>query len=80
MEVHRVDANRTDAELAEDVRHKLLTHLMAEGDATLTVRVVDGAVALTGRLPESVRAELAVRLARAVPGVVDASAEFTAAA
>ncbi|MGW5419420.1 CBS domain-containing protein [Streptomyces sp. NPDC003943] len=71
---------RSDAELAEDVRHEILTHLIPEGDATLTVRVVDGAVTLTGRLPASVPADLAVRLARAVPGVVDASAEFTAAA
>ncbi|WP_306324721.1 CBS domain-containing protein [Streptomyces venezuelae] len=71
---------RSDAELAEDVRHELLTHLIPEGDSLLTVRVVDGAVTLTGRLPESVSPDLAMRLARAVPGVVDASAEFTAAA
>ncbi|WP_159026391.1 BON domain-containing protein [Streptomyces vietnamensis] len=44
------------------------------------VRVVDGAVTLTGRLPESVPADLAVRLARAASEVVDVSAEFTAAA
>lgn len=68
---------RSDAELAEDVRHELLTHLIAEGDAALTVRVADGAVTLTGRLPQSVPADLALRLTRAVPGVVDAAAEFT---
>ncbi|MFH8838434.1 CBS domain-containing protein [Streptomyces sp. NPDC017868] len=70
---------RSDAELAEDVRHELLTHLIPEGDAALTVRVADGAVTLTGRLPESVSADLALRLARTVPGVVDAAAEFTTA-
>ncbi|MFD0368007.1 CBS domain-containing protein [Streptomyces sp. NPDC127114] len=70
---------RSDAELAEDVRHELLTHLIPEGDASLTVRVADGAVTLTGRLPPSVSADLALRLARAVPGVVDAAAEFTTA-
>ncbi|MFF0558382.1 CBS domain-containing protein [Streptomyces sp. NPDC004266] len=70
---------RPDAEVAEDVRHELLTHLIPEGDTALTVRVADGAVTLTGRLPESVSADLALRLARAVPGVVDAAAEFTTA-
>ncbi|MCX2180098.1 CBS domain-containing protein [Streptomyces sp. SKN60] len=70
---------RSDAEVAEDVRHELLTHLIPEGDTALTVRVADGAVTLTGRLPESVSADLALRLARAVPGVVDAAAEFTTA-
>ncbi|MFI8437844.1 CBS domain-containing protein [Streptomyces sp. NPDC079020] len=68
---------RSDAELAEDVRRELLTHLIPEGDAALTVRVTDGAVTLTGRLPQSVPADLALRLTRAVPGVVDAAAEFT---
>ncbi|WP_128978475.1 CBS domain-containing protein [Streptomyces roseicoloratus] len=71
---------RSGAELAEDVRHELLTHLIPEGDSTLSVQVEDGAVTLTGRLPDSVPADLVVRLARAVPGVVDAAAEFTAAA
>ncbi|MER5207982.1 CBS domain-containing protein [Streptomyces sp. NPDC002825] len=70
---------RADAEVAEDVRHELLTHLIAEGDAALTVRVADGAVTLSGRLPESVTVDLALRLARAVPGVVDAAWEFTTA-
>ncbi|MEU6982079.1 CBS domain-containing protein [Streptomyces sp. NPDC046324] len=70
---------RSDAELAEDVRHELLTHLIPEGDAALTVRVADGAVTLTGRLPQSVPSDLALRLTRAVPGVVDAAAEFTTA-
>ncbi|MFF9915513.1 hypothetical protein [Streptomyces sp. NPDC013457] len=32
---------------------------------------------LSGSLPQSVPADLALRLTRAVPGVVDASAEFT---
>ncbi|WP_406090521.1 CBS domain-containing protein [Streptomyces sp. NBC_01013] len=68
---------RSDAELAEDVRHALLTHLIPEGDAALAVHVADGAVTLTGRLPQSVPVDLALRLARGVPGVVDAAAEFT---
>ncbi|MEU7033702.1 CBS domain-containing protein [Streptomyces sp. NPDC046237] len=70
---------RSDTEIAEDVRHELLTHLIPEGDAALTVRVTDGAVTLAGRLPQSVTADLALRLTRAVPGVVDAAAEFTTA-
>ncbi|MFC8511385.1 CBS domain-containing protein [Streptomyces sp. NPDC057411] len=70
---------RSDAEVAEDVRHELLTHLIPAGDAELTVRVTDGAVTLGGRLPRSVPEDLAVRLSRAVPGVVDAAAEFTPA-
>ncbi|MFF3608904.1 CBS domain-containing protein [Streptomyces sp. NPDC002463] len=71
---------RSDAELAEDVRHELLTHLIPEGDAALTVRVADGSVTLAGRLPQSVPADLALRLTRAVPGVVEAVADFTATA
>ncbi|MFG3490566.1 CBS domain-containing protein [Streptomyces sp. NPDC047972] len=70
---------RSDAEVAEDVRHELLAHLIPEGDAALTVRVADGAVTLTGHLPRSVPTDLALRLTRAVPGVVDAAAEFTTA-
>ncbi|MFH9728478.1 CBS domain-containing protein [Streptomyces sp. NPDC017254] len=70
---------RSDSELAEDVRHELLTHLIPEGDAALTVRVQNGAVTLAGRLPQSVPADLALRLTRAVPGVVAATAEFTTA-
>ncbi|GGS89147.1 hypothetical protein GCM10010222_33300 [Streptomyces tanashiensis] len=70
---------RSDAELAEDVRHELLTHLIPEGEAALAVRVVEGVVTLTGRLPGSVPTDLALRLTRAVPGVVDAAAEFTTA-
>ncbi|MEU4268952.1 CBS domain-containing protein [Streptomyces sp. NPDC026092] len=70
---------RSDAELAEDVRHELLTHLIPEGDAALTVRVADGVVTFTGHLPQSVPTDLALRLTRAVPGVVDAAAEFTTA-
>ncbi|MFF5973336.1 CBS domain-containing protein [Streptomyces sp. NPDC012769] len=68
---------RSDAEVAEDVRHELATRLASGGDASLTVRVTDGAVTLTGRLPASVPEDLALRLARAVPGVVDAAAELT---
>ncbi|MFJ3099382.1 CBS domain-containing protein [Streptomyces hydrogenans] len=71
---------RSDAELAEEVRRELLRFLVPAGDATLGVQVADGEVTLTGRLPESVPAELAVRLARAVPGVVGATAAFTAVA
>ncbi|MFC8275281.1 CBS domain-containing protein [Streptomyces sp. NPDC057271] len=70
---------RSDAELAEDVRHELLTHLIPEGDAVLTVRVTDGAVTLAGRLPRSVPEDLVLRLTRAVPGVVGAAAAFTTA-
>ncbi|MFF0473976.1 CBS domain-containing protein [Streptomyces sp. NPDC004284] len=71
---------RSDAELAEDVRHELLTHLIPGGDTALTVRVEDGAVTLAGRLPQSVSPDLALRLTRAVPGVVEAVADFTAPA
>lgn len=67
---------RSDAELAEDVRRELLTHLIPKGTATLTVRAADGVVALGGRVPGSVPVNLLLRLARAVPGVVDAVAEF----
>ncbi|WP_418960890.1 HPP family protein [Streptomyces tritici] len=70
---------RSDARLAEYVRHEPLTHLIAEGDAALSVRVTDGVVTLAGRLPPSVSPDLAPRLTRAVPGVVDAAADFTPA-
>ncbi|WP_137991124.1 CBS domain-containing protein [Streptomyces vilmorinianum] len=69
---------RSDAELADDVRHELLTHLLPEGDSTLTVTVLDGAVTLGGHIPASVPVGLLLRLTRAVPGVVDATATFDA--
>ncbi|GHJ96866.1 hypothetical protein SNE510_63850 [Streptomyces sp. NE5-10] len=71
---------RSDAELAEEVRRELLRFLVPAGVATLGVQVADGEVTLTGRLPESVPAELAVRLAGAVPGVVGVTAAFTSVA
>ncbi|MEV6327830.1 CBS domain-containing protein [Streptomyces sp. NPDC051909] len=72
---------RSDAELAEDVRHELLTHLIPEGEAAegetmLTVRAADGVVTLGGHVPDSVSVNLLLQLTRAVPGVVDAVAEF----
>ncbi|MET9725963.1 BON domain-containing protein [Streptomyces zaomyceticus] len=43
----------------------------------MTVQVENGAVTLAGRLPHSVPADLALRLTRAVPGVVAATGELT---
>ncbi|WP_406732578.1 BON domain-containing protein [Streptomyces sp. NBC_01794] len=59
---------RPDADIAEKVRGELVARLIPAGSSALDVRVQDGAVTLTGTVPNSSLIDRLVRLARAVPG------------
>ncbi|MFJ6194542.1 CBS domain-containing protein [Micromonospora sp. NPDC092111] len=61
---------RSDAEIREDVVQEVLRRVLAVRDGLVTVQVRDGAVTLDGRLDRRTAAELAVRLAGQVSGVV----------
>ncbi|WFE97973.1 CBS domain-containing protein [Micromonospora sp. WMMD987] len=61
---------RTDAEIRQDVVQEVLRRVLAVRDGLVTVRVRDGAVTLDGRLDRRTAAELAVKLAGQVSGVV----------
>jgi CBS domain-containing protein len=67
---------RSDADIAEEVRSELIAHLIPAKASALDVRVKDGAVTLTGAVPVSTLIDVLVRLARAVPGVVDVDAQL----
>ncbi|WP_238452103.1 CBS domain-containing protein [Micromonospora sp. 4G55] len=61
---------RSDAEIRADVVQEVLRRVLAVRDGLVTVRVRDGAVTLDGRLDRRSAADLAVRLAGQVSGVV----------
>ncbi|WP_446209984.1 CBS domain-containing protein [Micromonospora sp. IBSANI012] len=61
---------RSDAEIREDVVQEVLRRVLAVRDGLVTVRVRDGEVTLDGRLDRRSAADLAVRLAGQVSGVV----------
>ncbi|WP_327322597.1 CBS domain-containing protein [Streptomyces sp. NBC_01210] len=67
---------RPDSDIAEEVRGELVARLIPAGSSALDVRVQDGAVTLTGTVRDSPLIDLLVRLARAVPGVVDVDAQL----
>ncbi|MEV4482496.1 CBS domain-containing protein [Micromonospora coxensis] len=61
---------RTDAEIREDVVQEVLRRVLAVRDGLVTVQVRAGEVTLDGRLDRRSAADLAVRLAGQVSGVV----------
>ncbi|SCG44885.1 CBS domain-containing protein [Micromonospora halophytica] len=61
---------RTDAEIREDVVQEVLRRVLAVRDGLVTVQVRGGEVTLDGRLDRRSAADLAVRLAGQVSGVV----------
>ncbi|AOR37594.1 hypothetical protein BFF78_38580 [Streptomyces fodineus] len=62
---------RDDADIAEEVRREVVVRLFGTHAAAVRVEVRDGVVTLAGRARETALIPLAVRLARAVAGVVD---------
>jgi CBS-domain-containing membrane protein len=62
---------RPDTEILSDIRTDVLSPYLLDDAETVDVSVVDGAVTLSGRVDRWSAAELAVKLARRVPGVVD---------
>ncbi|MFF3624988.1 CBS domain-containing protein [Streptomyces sp. NPDC002467] len=62
---------RPDADLAEELRDVFTARLIPSGTAIVHVHVDHGVVRLEGEVADAVLAEVLVRIARAVPGVVD---------
>ncbi|MFF5022950.1 CBS domain-containing protein [Streptomyces collinus] len=68
---------RGDADIAEEVRREVVVRLFGTHAERVRVHVDDGVVTLTGRIRRTALVPLAVRLARAVPGVVDVRCELS---
>ncbi|MFE0642420.1 CBS domain-containing protein [Streptomyces sp. NPDC058877] len=69
---------RTDEDLAAEVRREVVEHLFPLSHRQVEVRVDGGVVTLSGEIRDTARVPLAVRLTRAVEGVVDVRCELTA--
>jgi CBS domain-containing protein len=62
---------RPDGEIRAEVRDDVLQRVLVTDPAAVGIVVTDGIVTLTGSVDRRSTAEIAGRLARAVPGVVD---------
>ncbi|MFK0237826.1 CBS domain-containing protein [Streptomyces vinaceus] len=62
---------RPDADIAEELRDLLTSELIPSGAAIVDVRVDHGVVRMEGEVADPALPEVLVRVARAVPGVVD---------
>ncbi|MFF9912341.1 CBS domain-containing protein [Streptomyces sp. NPDC013457] len=69
---------RPDDDLAAEVRSDVVDHLFPLSRGQVHVQVDAGVVTLSGEVGDSARIPLAVRLARAVEGVVDVRCALTA--
>ncbi|MFE0579672.1 CBS domain-containing protein [Streptomyces sp. NPDC058874] len=65
---------RPDADIAEELRELIVAKLIPAGSAVVQVHVADGIVHLRGSVPDPALKDVLVRVARTVPGVVDATA------
>lgn len=68
---------RGDAEIRDDVMSEVLGRVLALEPGTVTAGVAGGIVELSGEVDRRTVAELAVRLTRAVPGVIDVVDKMT---
>lgn len=68
---------RPDEEIEEEVRREVVAYLFGDESMGVIVKVADGVVTLTGRLPDTTLVPVAARLARAVEGVVDVQWDVT---
>lgn len=62
---------RSDADIAEEVRHEVVSHLFRPPASTVHVEVNDGVVTFVGQVRDTSLVPVAAGLARAVDGVVD---------
>jgi CBS domain-containing protein len=62
---------RDDEDIAEEVRREIVAYLFPGEPPAVRVKVVDGAVTLSGRVADTSRVPVAARLVRSVEGVVD---------
>lgn len=71
---------RPDEEIEEEVRREVVTYLFPGEPSPVRVRVKEGVVTLAGTIRDTALVPVAVRLARAVEGVVDVGCELTGGA
>jgi CBS domain-containing protein len=62
---------RQDEDIAEEVRREIVAYVFPGEPPPVRVDVSDGTVTLSGRVEDTARLPMAVRLARSVEGVVD---------
>lgn len=62
---------RPDDEILTDVEDDVIKRFLVEDSANVTVTVAGGAVTLSGKVERASSADIAIRLTRRVPGVVD---------
>lgn len=67
---------RSDAELAEDVRHEALWKALWIDPSTFEVRVTEGIATIKGSVGRRSTAAIVERMVRSVPGIVDVVAEI----
>ncbi|MFD0268214.1 HPP family protein [Streptomyces sp. NPDC127106] len=67
---------RPDGDIAEELRELLTAQLIPAGPAVVHVHVDHGVVQLEGEVPNPTLADVLVRIARAVPGVVDVTSRL----
>ncbi|WP_405533300.1 CBS domain-containing protein [Streptomyces avidinii] len=67
---------RADDDIGQELRDLITTEINPTGSAEVHVHVAKGIVHLYGSAPGPSLEDVLVRLARAVPGVVDVTAEF----
>ncbi|MCB5180862.1 CBS domain-containing protein [Streptomyces antimicrobicus] len=71
---------RPDADIAAEIRELITRQLVPRGSAVIHVHVAAGVAHLYGSLPDPALADVVVRAARTVPGVVDVEADLAAPA
>jgi CBS domain-containing protein len=68
--------HRSDEEIEHEIRDEVLHHTLWAVPGSMQLSVVDGVVSLRGSVDSRMDAELAAKLVRQVPGVVDATVEL----
>ncbi|MFB7254837.1 CBS domain-containing protein [Streptomyces nojiriensis] len=68
---------RPDSDIGAEVRELITYQLIPHGSAEVYVHVANGIAYLHGSLPDPAMADVVVRAAGTVPGVVDVKADFT---
>ncbi|NUT47746.1 MAG: CBS domain-containing protein [Saccharothrix sp.] len=68
---------RTDEQLRRDIVHHVMQRTLWLEPTAVTVEVVDGVVTLHGHVERRSEADIALRLTRATPGVVDVTSHLT---
>ncbi|MET8949040.1 CBS domain-containing protein [Streptomyces sp. NPDC004542] len=68
---------RDDEDIAEEIRHDIVSSLFSPPSSSVEVDVHDGVATLTGKVRDTALVPVAARLVRAVEGVVDVEFDLT---